>query len=447
VDDASFAAMFARGEGPSRLSDRQIVLLYALLCAATHLVVILLRAVPAWSTEDFIVGDTSTYIKSARNLVAVGEFSRESGPPYLWEPYRTPGYPLVLAASIRFFGDHRFALFFPVLTAAAGGAAAVYATRLWGGSRRAMHVAGLFFALLPNSLGYSTYLFVNAPFAHLFVAWLLLVYLMAKRPGWGVVLGASALMVALQLTRPSFSMAVAWVVLAGVMWARTRAAVAACVGVALLSFVTPRWLQAKTEAEHQVTNLHAIRGLREDLQGRYEARRQGRPLREVIEQAVSEDNAEAARSDGPGTYYTRLYWVRRGKFEPFAREHPWTIVGLVLEEAARQFFSPQELLSRAYGVGPDRPLRIAGGFLTVAMWAAAFAGAWRLFKARERAVLAYLGMCVAAFLLESGLVSSTAGRLRLPADMAIAPLVGIGIGRLRERRTTRDASSTDVAVS
>jgi 4-amino-4-deoxy-L-arabinose transferase-like glycosyltransferase len=49
--------------------------------------------------------DSASYHYLALNMFRHGLFSRSSGPPYVYEAFRTPGYPLVLAAVYPLFGD------------------------------------------------------------------------------------------------------------------------------------------------------------------------------------------------------------------------------------------------------------------------------------------------------------------------------------------------------
>ena len=44
--------------------------------------------------------DSASYHYLALNMFRHGLFSRSTGPPYVYEAFRTPGYPLVLAAAL-----------------------------------------------------------------------------------------------------------------------------------------------------------------------------------------------------------------------------------------------------------------------------------------------------------------------------------------------------------
>jgi 4-amino-4-deoxy-L-arabinose transferase-like glycosyltransferase len=49
--------------------------------------------------------DSASYHYLALNMFGRGVFSRSSGPPFVYEAFRTPGYPLVLSAVYPVFGD------------------------------------------------------------------------------------------------------------------------------------------------------------------------------------------------------------------------------------------------------------------------------------------------------------------------------------------------------
>lgn len=419
---------------PGTFGARRMALVYAAIAAATHLLITLLRVVPVWSDSDLITGDTSTYILSARNLVDVGEFSRESGPPYLWEPYRTPGYPLVLAASIIVFGDHRLAVFLTVLTAAAAAYCGVRLAQHWGASTRASHIAGLFIALLPNSLAYSAFLFTDGMFAHLFVVWAYALILALTEGRWGAWVLCAALTAYLQLLRPSFNMAVIFVAVGGLLWARGPARIGGCVALCAVCFATPTWLDSKVRTDHGETGLHVMHGLREYLQGRHLAQQSGRGWNEVVGEINAADKAEARREEGPGSFDARLYRVRKRHFMEFARSNPGTVIRLVIEESAKQFIAPQEVFYRALRWGPQRPWRLFGTLVTGVMWGVVLFGAWRMRRAGQLRPVLWLSLVVAGFVASSGLVTAAGGRLRLPADLAVAPLFGIGAARLASRR-------------
>jgi hypothetical protein len=76
-----------------------------LLTVLTRLAFILLPRVPLETKAVTSIGDSREYIALARNLVSSHSFTRDTVPPFRPELFRTPGYPLLLAAS---FMVHRW---------------------------------------------------------------------------------------------------------------------------------------------------------------------------------------------------------------------------------------------------------------------------------------------------------------------------------------------------
>jgi hypothetical protein len=106
---------------------------YALLAVVTHALFIGVSLQPGIRESPVVSGDSVTYVMSAENLVERGRFSRERTPPFLWEPYRTPGYPAAIAASLWLTGDVKWALFLAALSAGAAAWCAVRLAIAWGG--------------------------------------------------------------------------------------------------------------------------------------------------------------------------------------------------------------------------------------------------------------------------------------------------------------------------
>jgi hypothetical protein len=92
---------------PGALQRRAGRLLAAalLLTVLTRLVFILLPRVPLETKAVTSIGDSREYIALARKLVSSHTFTRDTVPPFRPELFRTPGYPLLLAAS---FMVHRW---------------------------------------------------------------------------------------------------------------------------------------------------------------------------------------------------------------------------------------------------------------------------------------------------------------------------------------------------
>jgi len=88
----------APDSGPTRASGLLTAAL--LLTVLTRFVFILLPRVPLETKAVTSIGDSREYIALAHNLVSSYTFSRDTVPPFRPELFRTPGYPLLLTASL-----------------------------------------------------------------------------------------------------------------------------------------------------------------------------------------------------------------------------------------------------------------------------------------------------------------------------------------------------------
>jgi hypothetical protein len=99
----------------------------------------------------------------------------------------------------------------------------------------------------------------------------------------------------------------------------------------------------------------------------------------------------------------------------------------MVTEMVQQFAAPQEFFPQVF-IG-DLPTwgRGVGSLLTLALWLCAAIGGYTLWKAGNPAP-ALMIAAVLLFFLVTGSVSHYVGaRLRFPADMSAAPLMGVGV--------------------
>lgn len=381
-----------------------------------------LRAVPVET------GDAFTYLIPARNIVEHGAFSREPAPPFVREPHRTPGYPLLIAAVIGAFGDFRWTLFVAALTAGCAAWCAVTMTREIGGNPLAQHAAGLIAAFLPNSPGLSAQLLTDAIAGHLTLVWLFLL-VTGCTAGSLIRLGGSAVvLLLLQSLKPTFSIAGLLAVVAALLFASGKKRYLIAAALACVSIPLPAYFAEQNHRAHGVrsVSLLGIETVREYLHVRFLEEHSGEDMTSLTRKVREEDRAEAAALTEPSSPYGRLYMVKDEKVKEFLREHPLAALRLMITEMARQFAAPQEFFPQVF-TGELPPWgRMIGSLLTLVFWGCAFLGAYMLWKNGNRQAGMML-MCVLAFFLVTGSVSHFVGaRLRFPADMAAIPFAGIG---------------------
>jgi len=147
--------------------------------------------------------DQVQYLALARGLIERGEFTRAgAGEPFVPEPLRFPGYPLLLAAVCRTVGCERIVAVQAVLLALAVVLTVRFGAPVLGG-RRAL-AAGALVAAYPT-FAYFAALTVSEIAATVLLAGACVAFVaMAERPAAPRALVAGALLGALALTRPFF---------------------------------------------------------------------------------------------------------------------------------------------------------------------------------------------------------------------------------------------------
>jgi len=410
----------------------RIAIRYALLAFVTHAIVVALSLVPSLRSESLLAGDAITYLMPAENIVHHGSFSREALPPFVWEPYRTPGYPLLIAASIAMFGTHAAVLFVAALTSGLGVWCAVRLTAFLGGTNTALHASGAIGAFLPNSLGLSAMMLTDAIGGHLFLVWLYLVVTGCRTHSWSR-LGASALVMnALQSLKPTFFIAGVLVVLAVMLFDHGRRKIPTLAALLLLTLPLPFYFASRNFEAHGVRSgsLLGIETVREYLYVRYLQETTGEDYAELTRRVRAQDRLEAQQRTSPPSPYGRLYMVKDEKVKQFFREHPFAALRLMATEMLQQFAAPQEFFPQVF-VG-DLPNwgRGLGSLLSLTLWGCAALGGYTLWKQGNKAP-ALMTAGVLLFFLLTGSVSHAVGaRLRFPADMAAVPLMGVGGGMI-----------------
>jgi hypothetical protein len=385
-----------------------------------------------------VVGDVITYLRPAQNLVQHGTFSRSSESPLRWEAYRTPGYPLAIAATIVVFKDYRLVLYLAAATAGLATFCAVWLGMQWGG-RSAGHAAGITAALLPNSLGLSAMMLTDAVAGHLTLVWFCLLHITMTRANtrrvWVPLAGAIATVIALQALKPTFNAASLLIFAAAVLYrAIPRAWMMA--GILVVStFLLPMYLADRNLQDHGVfaPTLLDMETARNYLQARYEARRTGLTFESVVSRFQRDDRAAADRLVTPQSPDGRLYLVRRQAVVGFVRNAPWGAASLMGSEMIRQLVAPQEFALVVFRGSLSTLERVLCSGLTAILLACALAGAVRLVRAGLAAPVLLAATFVMFFLVGGAISHHVGARLRFPADMVMIPVAAIGLAGLQRK--------------
>ena len=407
----------------------------------THAVFISASLLPGLRALPLLDGDSPRYLRVATNVVRHGAISIDEEAPFRWEADRPPGYPLLIALSLKVTGDERWTLYAAALSAAGAAWAAVTLVGLWGGSRLSAHIAGALVALLPNSLGLSAMLLTDAIFGHCMLLWFCLLYLSLKAPRRATVAGSVLVLAFLQTLRPQLLIfAPGLVVLAVVLLGERsrRTAVASVMLVA--SLLVPAYLTFRVYRDHGVMtpSMVGARSAREYLQARFVAEQEHSEFVIARDRVRREDLASAQRLSTPESLMARRYLVTRAQVASFVRSHPFDIARLMFTEATRQLIAPQEFAVTVFARRPAGVVRAGGVLLTLLLWLLVCVGCYVL--PDKRTALFVLGI-IAFYLVTGSLSHMVGGRLRFPADMTALPLMALGAGYLISVLAAREPSA------
>lgn len=412
------------------MKSDNLALRYALLACLTHTVFIAVCAVPGVRVAPVVSGDAVTYVVPAQNLLLHGVFSREVTPPYLWEPYRTPGYPVLIALSMRLFGSEGFTLYVAVLTAALAAWSAVRLVEDWGGNGLARHLAGIAVAFLPNSLGLSAMLLTDAVFGHLFLFWFFLLYHGLAQFSRKHLIGATGVLWVLQFLKPTLNVAVLLVAGISLLVPEARRQLLAVAILVIAALIVPFYFAERNWEDNGIftPTFLGVETVREYLQVRYLSEQSGVDVDLITSQVRAADRAAAEESTLPASIYGRLYRVKEEAVGRFIRQEPLSALRLMTTEMVWQLAAPQEFAFTVFWGDLPAWIRAIGSLLTLALWAGAAFGAWNLGRAGNwQAGAAFAGILV--FFLVSGSISHFVGaRLRFPADLVGIPLMAVGVG-------------------
>lgn len=421
---------------PDQPSRARLARRYAIGVALVHAVVVWCSLVPGWRAIPLIDADAPTYLRPAENLVAHRVFSADSAPPFLWDGYRTPSYPLLIAASLLLSGRYEWALFFAPLTAGLAAFCGMTWVRDWNGSPRAVRAAGWLFALLPSSLGFSAELLTDAVFGHLVLVWLYLLWTGVRSGSRPRLVLSAAVLLFLQGLKPTFAIAFVLIGAVAVLVARDKRQWLA-VGVLLVwTIPVPLFLAARNSRDHGVfsPSLMGTKTVRDYLMARYLAEERGVDF-QVMRDTVRENDLTEARTLTRGPSFDgKLHIVRAEKVAGFIREHPSAALRLALVEMGRQSIGPEDRVFRIFigGVSPWIPR--LGILITVVLIGCSAYGGYRLWHAGDPTP-PLLALAVMLFFVGTGSVGGLAGaRLRFPADLVAVPLAAIGLDRMTAAR-------------
>lgn len=380
-----------------------------------------IAVISALSRDDsaILATDSYHYLTVAENLVEHGAFSRESQPPYLWEPYRLPLLPVLMAVSLTFTGEvWPVILLTPLFAAGAAYATIKLAEAI---HPRSGLVAGLIFTFYPVALHWDRFLLTDSIGAYSVViaVYATVAALRSKHGVWWMGVSITSWW-SLQLMRPPLALMGLFVLLVGVAICRERTQWIRAVIIGLLTLPVPFLLSYMNYQAHGVFNpsLNSTTTFREYLAVRVETSDNGDIFLER-RTWVAESNAALAATQTGSTFYGRKNALESEQIADIIDTYGLlAVIDELVKEMIRQ-------------LAAIPPYDNAVMFLIVALYWYTFL-ILSMVGLLNRQLLVIALWLMFAYFLTSGATSGWVGtRLRLPGDLLLIPVVSAVLTRLR----------------
>lgn len=372
--------------------------------------------------------DSYTYIAPAENLVRHGAFSRETAPPYVWEPYRTPGYPLLISAFIAAGAPPTSVLLcVPFLGALLAYSLVGFTWELLGDMPTA-RVAGIITAFFPNGWGLSTAILTDFLNGCCFIFAFVATCRAIRHRKWGTAVLAAALWMGTQLIRPTLSIAALLIGFVALWLARERRQIAIAAFLVVMTFPAPLYMSWQNLRAHNVftPSLLGEVAMAEYVIPRGEALATGKDFPSLQEEAHRQDAEALARSKPGRNYYGRLHGIERQRSRrTLARYRPYVVLALALE-AGRQTLAPWDMVVVALFGRTVWSARVVCGLAYLLFLGFAILGSSIAMRRSGFGAPAVLWLMF-AFWIATGSLSAFAGsRYRFPGDLVLIPLAALG---------------------
>lgn len=413
---------------------------FSYLALTSHLIFVIVVLALSWSHGQslYCTDDTHTYVKPARNLIEAGAFSRENAPPFVWEPYRLPGYPLLIALAFLVTGRGWPVLLLAPLFAALGTYVLVSMSWHLRPSIRAAKATGIIAAFFPNSLGLSAMMLTDAIGGCLFVVAFFLTVVAIEKPNSLRTVWSALCWVACQMIRPSLALAGLFVAGIGLARARSRRQWIVTLSLVVLTLPVPLWLSFENYQAHGIfqPSLLGMSTMREYLFARVEASGNRRDYDSLRNNIRHENALEAEHSSTVGkTPYGRLYQIQRAQIQSIIADYGWSTVAKVYAiELLRQTLAPWDFLVVVLIGKTVQPIRIVLALLYGCFLLLALFGTVHLASSTRAPLMLAIWFSYFLWLLTGAVSTYVGSRLRFPGDLLLIPLAGIAVARLIQRQ-------------
>jgi len=399
----------------------------------THLTVICLSLIYS-RPEELLVDDSVTYYVPAKNIVENGAFWGIETGHFLWEPYRTIGYPLLIAASIRIFGDFRYTLFLAAITSAISALYAQKSLKILSGNKSASIICGVLFATFPPSLVYSGELKTDALFGHLSVVcfYFILKAVSVKKEKYLYL--AALFAVLMQSLKPSmnafFPLLLLMALFINLLSRQRIIRIRTLFALAMITTAMPLFSIAMIYRDYGVLthNMQGVKTARQYFMANYYELFENKDwdaAREIIKKQDIE-NAGRMKVDKP--LAARVFLVEDIEVKKFLSDHYVAAVAIVLYQSVKQLLSP-----RSDYFYLSKYLKVVGVIISIAMLVFFIFGMTVIWRNGMVSMCIVSLLFVGYFVFLGSISAHVASRLIIPSDLAMMIISSIGISTVTNR--------------
>ncbi|HXS38205.1 MAG TPA: hypothetical protein VN721_15995 [Flavipsychrobacter sp.] len=423
----------------------------ALFVVVIHFIFVLVSTIPGIRGMDLRsslqISDEATYVNDANNIVAHGAFSRETSSPYLWEPYRTPGLPLIIALSLFVTKSLIPILFINVLFAGLAAFFGIKLLQLLNMERSVQTYFIVLLAILPNALGMDCYILTDSIFAYLNIIWLFFLLKGFLKNDFRSLLYSSLVLAFAQLIKPTLSIAFIIILITAVIvkFEHLRSInFKQLIVVTGLSFLAPLFMSFMNYNAHHVfsPSLLGEETEREYLMASYISKKTKIDYHTIQTNIRDEDRRDAEKlMDNSKSIYGKLHIVKKQKDDSMMHHYRMGIYITAASEFFKQIFSPQEFAFNVFSQHPPAIARRVGFIINILLLFLFALGLVHFYKFN---LMRYgiLILIISSFYLIAGSLSAQQGaRLRLPADIISLPVMAAGLSILFRKKSVKSAEN------
>lgn len=380
-----------------------------------------------------ISSDTHSYQIPAQNIIDNGFFSRESETPFIWEPYRTPGLPLLVVISLLLFKSSILILFMNTLMA---GISFYYIERIIDHLQLGKFVniiCAFLFMLMPNALGLNGMVLTDALCGYFYILFLYSLYDIATKQilKKNIFLLFFISISSLQLLKPTYSVLVYILIICSIFvhyFAHQKINIIRLLKMFIISLFIPIILSSINYKNNKVFTVSLLSQdvISNCLLANHISWKEGTSFLQARKDILYKDKEESDFFEAGSLKYYRLYnYQKKNNIKQFKND-PLGVFFSYTRSVIKSFLAPQEMVYHLFYY-QHIWTRAVGSILQIGFLIMGLSGFYLMFKNNHKAFVIISMILILFIYAASGLSYANAPRLRFPADMLLIIPAGFSI--------------------